>query len=76
MADKYLIAETGERALVNKAHRSVILLTNRGACVYGHGMYDKGMADIKAAGRGWREVDEATWERAGGLSGRIMEVGL
>ena len=76
MADVYLIAMTGERALVNRARRSVILLTRRGASVYGSGMYDKGMSDLHAAGKGWREVDEATWEMAGGLSGSIQEVAL
>lgn len=73
MADKYLVAMTGERALVNRAHRSVILLTRRGACVYGKGVYDKGISDLHAMGKGWREVDEATWEKCGGLTGEIEE---
>lgn len=73
MADKYLVAMTGERALVNRARRSVVLLTRRGAHVYGKGVYDKGMSDLYASGKGWREVDEATWEKHGGLNGEIEE---
>lgn len=73
MADKYLLAMTGERALVNRARRVVLLLTRSGVSIYAGGCYQNGITELNRVGKGWREVDETAWEQHGGLSGRIEE---
>ena len=76
MADKYLLALTGVRALVNKARRTVLLLTRRGVSIYGRGSYHNGIVELNTVGKGWREVDEAAWEAHGGLTGEVEEAAL